>query len=334
MTGTLLQGHDVVLLDLDGTVYRGGELVPSARESIEDVRAQGVKVRFVTNNAAKPPQAVADHLTGLGLPAEPVEVSTSAQAGAAVLAEKLPSGSKVLVVGTSGLVSEVDAVGLVPVREVADEPVAVVQGHSPETGWPNLAEACLAIRGGALWVACNNDVTLPSERGKLPGNGSMVAALKAATGQTPLVAGKPERPLLDRATASAGASKPLMVGDRLDTDIEGAVHAGIGSLMVLTGVHTPADLLAARPEQRPQHVAADLAALHQPAAESLITDQPGWKVLIDDAGIELGSNSGEDGELSALRALCAAWWQRSSGSVAVRAADAHADAVLRRLALS
>ncbi|GAA2789420.1 HAD-IIA family hydrolase [Saccharopolyspora taberi] len=333
MTGTLLQGHDVVLLDLDGTVYRGGALVPSARESIEAVRAQGIKVRFVTNNASKLPGAVADHLTGLGLPAEPVEVSTSAQAGAAVLAERLPAGARVLVVGSSALKSEVDAVGLVPVDELTEEPAAVVQGHSPDTAWKNLAEACLAIRGGALWVACNEDVTLPTERGELPGNGAMVAALKAATGRLPLVAGKPERPLLDEATASAGASKPLMVGDRLDTDIEGAVRAGMGSLMVLTGVHTPGDLLAAAPEQRPQHVSADLGALHRPSAESFITEQPGWKVRVDDSGVELGANSGDDDVLSALRAVCSAWWRHGSGPVAVRAADARADAALQELGL-
>ncbi|QUH04335.1 HAD-IIA family hydrolase [Saccharopolyspora erythraea] len=333
MSETLLDGHDVVLLDLDGTVYRGGELVPSAAGSVQYVRGRGVKVRFVTNNAAKSPQAVADHLVQLGLPTEPVEVSTSSQAGAAVLADSLPTGAKVLVVGTAALESEVDKVGLVPVREVAEEPVAVVQGHSPDTAWKNLAEACLAIRAGALWVACNEDVTLPTERGELPGNGAMVAALKAATGQSPTVAGKPERPLLDNAVASAGGTRALMVGDRLDTDIAGAVRAGMTSLMVLTGVHTPADLLAAGPDKRPDHVAADLSALHRPGAESAIAEQPEWKVRVDDTGLELASNSGKDDPLGALRTMCAVRWRQGSGAVVVRGADPHADSALRTLGL-
>ena len=202
MTGTLLADHDAVLLDLDGTVYRGGQLAPGADEAIAGVREAGVLARFVTNNASKPAQAVADHIRDLGLEADADEVSTSAQAGAALLAAQLPAGAKVLVVGSESLAGEIDNLGLVPVRRVDEEPVAVVQGHSPDTGWWNLAEACLAIRGGATWVACNSDLTLPTERGQLPGNGAMVTALRAATGAEPQVAGKPERPLLDRAVDS------------------------------------------------------------------------------------------------------------------------------------
>ncbi|GAA0518657.1 HAD-IIA family hydrolase [Saccharopolyspora thermophila] len=335
MSATLLDGHDVVLFDLDGTVYRGGELVPGALEAIREVHRRGVTVRYVTNNASKSDSSVAEHLTGLGLTAAPTEVSTSAQAGAAVLAAQLPPGSRVLVVGAPALVSEVDRVGLVPVRDLADDPVAVVQGHSTETAWRNLAEACLAIRGGALWVACNSDRTLPTERGEVPGNGAMVAALQAATGQEPVVAGKPERPLLDRAVSSAGAQAPLMVGDRLDTDIAGAVHAGMPSLMVLTGVSTAADLLAATPDQRPDHVAADLRALHRPAAESAIAEQPGWKVRVDGDALELSTQPGEAGDaLAALRTLCAAWWPTAAGPVAVRGVDERAQDALRHLGLA
>lgn len=228
MSATLLERHDVVLLDLDGTVYRGGELIDSAGASIRQVRRHSVALRYVTNNASSPAEAVAERLAGMGLPTEPFEVSTSAQAAAAVLAENVPAGSKVLVVGTEALASEVRARGLVPVSSRGEGPDAVVQGHSPETGWQRLAEACLAIRDGALWIACNGDVTLPSERGELPGNGAMVAALRAATGTEPRFAGKPRRPLLDRAVSSANGRAPLVVGDRLDTDIAGAVNAEIG----------------------------------------------------------------------------------------------------------
>ncbi|RRO18782.1 HAD-IIA family hydrolase [Saccharopolyspora rhizosphaerae] len=329
MSGTLLDDHDVVLFDLDGTVYRGGELVPGALEAIQQAHRRGVAVRYVTNNASKPDQAVVDHLVGLGLEAERSEVSTSAQAGAAMLAEKLPAGSRVLVVGSAALESEVDRLGLVPVSGFADEPVAVVQGLSDELTYRAFAEACLAVRDGALWVACNADRTLPTERGLLPGNGALVELLRAATDQDPLVAGKPERPLLDRAVASAGGSRPLMIGDRLDTDIAGAVKAGMPSLMVLTGVNTPRHLLEARPEDRPGHVAADLRGLHAPKSEVAIGEQPAWSVTVGDR-LDLSSR-GEGDALGALRALCTAWWSTGSGPVQVEGTDDAARAALRTL---
>ncbi len=185
----LLDAYDGVLLDLDGTVYRGPEPVPGAVSSVARVRRAGRAVAFVTNNAARGPAEVSAQLVSLGFDAEPDHVVTSAQAGAALLAERLPGGAAVGVVGTGTLAEEVRAVGLTAVRTVEDGPVAVVQGHSPDTGWRDLAEACLAVRAGALWVACNVDPTLPTDRGELPGNGSMVAALRAATGLEPLVAG-------------------------------------------------------------------------------------------------------------------------------------------------
>lgn len=334
MTGTLLADHDVVLLDLDGTVYRGGQLAPGADEAITAVREAGVQARFVTNNASKPAQAVVDHLRSLGLQAEVSEMSTSSQAGAALLAAQLPPDAKVLVVGSDSLADEVEHVGLVPVRRVEDEPAAVVQGHSPETGWWNLAEACLAIRSGAIWVACNADVTLPTERGQLPGNGSMVAALRAATGAAPQVAGKPERPLLDRAVGSAAGRRPLMIGDRLDTDIAGAVQCGMPSLMVLTGVGTPADALFAPPELRPQYIADDMRALQRPISESVVGAHGSWKVRVGEQSLELSADSpAGDDRLAALRALCAAWWAAGSGRIAVQAGDSEASRALGELGL-
>lgn len=336
MTGSLLDEHDVVLLDLDGTVYLGGDLLPGAGEAIAAVHRQGIDLRYVTNNASKTPQEVADHLRKLGLPARVIEISTSAQAGAALLAEHVPSAAHVLVIGSEALASEVDKVGLKPVRRNDEEPVAVVQGHSPDTAWNNLAEGCLAIRDGALWVATNVDVTLPTDRGEVPGNGAMVAALKAATGREPIVAGKPERPLLDSAVTSAGGRAPLMVGDRLDTDIGGAVNAGIPALLVLTGAAKPKDLLAAAPEFRPKHVAADLLALRRPASETAIRAHPAWKVEVRESALELSAvpASATDGMVDALRALCAAWWSAGSGVVEVQATDPQAAEALRRLSLA
>src|SRR6185312_17167359 len=145
------------------------------------------------------------------------------------------------------LAAEVKNVGLEPVRLWSDEPRAVVQGHSPETAWADLAEAALAIRAGATWVAANVDRTLPSERGLLPGNGSMVAALRTATDRDPQVAGKPAPTLLNDALARGEFRSPIVVGDRLDTDIAGATAADLPSLLVLTGVSTAADMVHAIP---------------------------------------------------------------------------------------
>ena len=197
----------------------------------------------------------------MGVPAEPDDVLTSPQAAAVMLTDRHPAGTRVLVIGAPWLVESVTLAGLVPVRLAADEPAAVVQGHSPETGWRELAEACIALRAGADWVACNVDSTLPTDRGLLPGNGAMVAALVAATGLQPRVAGKPERPLLDAAIRLVDSQRPLVVGDRLDTDIACAVAAGSPSLLVFTGVSTTADLLAAVPAQRPTYLAFDLRGL-------------------------------------------------------------------------
>ena len=184
--GTLAQEHDCLLLDLDGTVFRGHELTEGAAESLEKTPGRTL---FVTNNASRSAGEVAAHLQDLGLQATDDDVVTSAQSAAHVLANQLAPESRVLVVGTESLAAEIAAVGLKPVRLFDDEPDAVVQGHSPDTAWANLAEAALAIRSGAVWVAANVDATLPTERGLLPGNGSMVAALKAATDADPQVAG-------------------------------------------------------------------------------------------------------------------------------------------------
>ncbi|TDV36624.1 HAD-IIA family hydrolase [Actinophytocola oryzae] len=258
---TLLDDYDALLFDLDGTIYRGEEVVPGADRAVEAARAQQVKVRFVTNNASRGPDEVAEHLTRIGIRSTPEEVSTSSQAAAAVLAEKLQPGATVLVVGSDALVHEVELKNLATTRLHDDSVQAVVQGLSKDVGWRDLAEATVAIRGGALWVACNVDPTLPTERGPLPGNGSLVAALRTATGSEPVVAGKPATPLMDEAQRSADAERPLVVGDRMDTDIAGAVNAGLDSLLVFSGVSTPQELLDATEDLRPTYVGLDVAAV-------------------------------------------------------------------------
>lgn len=328
---TLAQQHDCLLLDLDGTVFRGHEPTEGAIDSLD--RADTRKL-FVTNNASRAAEEVAEHLRELGFTATADDVVTSAQSAAGLLAQQLPAGAKVLVVGTEALAAEVATAGLVPVRLFSDEPVAVVQGHSTTTDWPILAEAALAIRAGALWVAANVDRTLPTERGLLPGNGAMVAALKAATEAKPQVAGKPAPALMRDALARGVFHSPLVVGDRLDTDIEGANVADLPSLMVLTGVNNAADAIHACPEQRPTFIGADLRDLHADAECLAVAAHSAWHIEVGDGAVTVsgtGADPGGDG-LSAVRATARAVWDAATDgrSVKVIAGDHIARAALER----
>jgi HAD superfamily hydrolase (TIGR01450 family) len=303
---TLAQEHDCLLLDLDGTVFRGDQPTPGSVDTLATIEARTL---FVTNNASRGPGQVAQHLTAMGFAAKAADVVTSAQSAARLLAAQLPAGSMVLVIGTESLATEVRNVGLRPVRQFSDDPVAVVQGHSPETGWADLAEAALAIRAGALWVAANVDRTLPSERGLLPGNGSMVAALRTATDQEPQVAGKPAPTLLNDALARGEFRSPLVVGDRLDTDIAGANAARLPSLLVLTGVSTAAEMVYAVAEERPNYVAADLRSLYDSAGTLRIAPHPGWRIEIGPGAVTVHS-TGQDTQdpLTVVRATASAVW--------------------------
>ncbi|MGW5076844.1 HAD-IIA family hydrolase [Rhodococcus sp. NPDC004095] len=304
---TLRERHDVLLLDLDGTVYAGPHAIPGAREAL--VVDGGPRLFYVTNNASRSPAQVAGHLNELGFPATESEVVTSSQSAARLLADRVPPGSPVLVVGTEALADEVRVVGLHPVRSFDDAPVAVVQGHSPDTGWRMLAEATLAVRAGAYWVATNVDTTLPTERGLCLGNGSMVAAVRTATGCEPDVAGKPARPLMDDAVRRSAAGRPLVVGDRIDTDIAGANAAGLDSLLVLTGVSTPLDLVTAPPSQRPTYLAYSLASLDEAPESLAIAPHPHVSVSLDGATLTVRTDpSASVEEATVLRAALAAAW--------------------------
>jgi glycerol 3-phosphatase-2 len=210
-----------------------------------------------------------------------------------------------------------------------------VQGFGPDVGWRILAEAALAVRAGATWIATNTDRTLPSPRGPLPGNGSLVAVLRTALNRDPdVVVGKPQPALFTTAASQSGAQRPLTVGDRLDTDIEGAVRAGQDSLLVLTGVSRPADLLAAPEHQRPTYVAADLSALFGPADAARIstTDAAGSNAGGSDGGRPGGWRLERDGTavvldgagdpVDALRLLCPAVWAGAEPRAASDAARA------------
>ncbi|HUC60092.1 MAG TPA: HAD-IIA family hydrolase [Streptosporangiaceae bacterium] len=312
-------GYDVALLDLDGVVYTGHGAVPGAVPALAAARAAGMRLAFVTNNASRTPSAVAAHLTRLGVPATSDDVVTSAQAAATLIASKVPPGSAVLVAGATGLRMALRARGLRPVSVAADKPAAVVQGFNPEIGYGQLAEAAIAVRNGALFVASNADLTIPSPRGLQPGNGSMIQVIVSATGVAPEVAGKPEPPLHREAVERTGAKRPLVVGDRLDTDIEGAFRGGADSLLVLTGVSTPRETVLAPPSQRPTYISGDLSGLLQD--QPVISELPGstserswggWTASRPSPGdpIEL---AGYGDPVDGLRALCALAW--SAGQV-------------------
>lgn len=330
---TLAQHYDCLLIDLDGTVFRGRQATEGAVESLAEVTGRKL---FVTNNASRSAEEVATHLRELGFQATGTDVVTSAQSAARVLADQLPPGSPVLIVGTDALADEVAAVGLRAVRRWDDQPVAVVQGLSTTVGWPELAEAALAIRAGALWVAANVDPTLPTERGLLPGNGSLVAALRTATGAEPQVAGKPGPQLMADAVARGECRTPLVIGDRLDTDIEGANAAGLPSLMVLSGVNSARDAVFAQPRQRPTYLGRDLRCLHQDGDLLVIGSQPGWRVDVTDAALTVSAVGDTDGDdLSVVRAVARAVWDAHSDGrpVRIEAGDQAARDALRRWSL-
>lgn len=257
----LARRYDTALLDLDGVVYRGADAVPHAVAALLAAAELGMRLTYVTNNASRTPHAVADHLVRLGLPATAEDVVTAAQAVARMIAEEVPAGSKVLMVGGEGLrVALVDR-GLVPVDSADENPAAAVQGYRPDTSWQDLAEIAYAVQRGVPWFAANTDLTMPTARGIAPGNGALVTAVSKACGGWPRIAGKPEIALHRETMLRTGAKHPLVVGDRLDTDIEGANRAGVDSLLVLTGVTNRADAEAAEGVYKPTYIADDLRAL-------------------------------------------------------------------------
>lgn len=319
----MIASYDAILLDLDGVVYRGAGPVPHAAQTVATVRDLGKRIAFVTNNASRVPQAVAAHLAALGIPAESEDVVTSAQAAAHVLADLVPAGAAVLVIGGEGLETALEERRLRPVWSLADSPAAVVQGYAPDVDWRQLAEGSYAIQRGLPWIASNADMTIPTDRGIAPGNGAFVAAVRAATGTEPVVAGKPELPLHREAVLRTGATHPLVVGDRLDTDIVAANRAGADSLLVLTGVTTPAALVAAEPEQRPTYVAADLRAMLAPyprvTADGASYTCGDWTVGASDGQLKV---RGAGDPLDGVRALCAAAWSASSPYSSAEVAEA------------
>ncbi|QIG45933.1 HAD-IIA family hydrolase [Nocardioides anomalus] len=300
------------MLDLDGVVYVGQDAVPGAPEHLEAARGAGMRIAFITNNASRPPEAVAEHLRDLGVTADADDVVTSAQAAARVLLDRLGEGASVAVLGAGGLTEAVTAAGLRPVG-VRDEAGAVVTGYGPDVPWRDIMRAAVRIRDGLWWVASNTDMTIPTPFGLAPGHGVQVELLRRFAGVDPVVAGKPARPLLDETVRRCGGERPLMVGDRLDTDIAGARAASLDSLLVLTGVTGLPELVAARAEERPTYVAADLGGLTSAHAAPETKDGEvglgGWTARVADGALAVAGDGGADD-----------WWR-----VVAEAAWAHLD---------
>lgn len=323
----IIDAYDAALFDLDGVVYLGPAPVPGAADGLKRLRDRGVRIGFVTNNAARPPETVAEHLRELGIEAETDDVVTSAQAGARLLAERFGPGARVLVVGGTGVWVALAESGLVGVRSADDGPVAVIQGYGADLTWEQLNEAAIAIQRGAYWLATNTDPTRPTDRGIVPGNGAAVAAVRTAVAVEPEVAGKPYPPLITETLRRLGAERAIFVGDRFDTDIAGAVNVGLDSLFVLSGSCGVADLLAAGPGERPTHLGFDLNALLDPPR---IVDQDDDRATcgritarLRDGAITLETPPGDPAEeLDALTALATLAWSAADRGVPANTAEA------------
>jgi HAD superfamily hydrolase (TIGR01450 family) len=271
----LAAGYRGIVLDLDGVVYLGEEVVPAAPAALERVRGLGVRLAFVTNNSFRPPELVAEKLGRLGVKAAAEEVRTSAQATVHLLGgEDGLRGTRVLVVGGPGLRQALEDAGarLLDVAGWRQAEVVAV-GFDPDLTYDRVKAAALAIRAGARFVGSNPDTTLPMPEGFWPGAGATLAMLRAATGVRPEVAGKPERALFETAAAAIGPGPYLMVGDRADTDLDGAHRLGWATALVLSGVVTAADLpdLAIAPD----HLLADVGGLLDPPGPRIRQATPG-----------------------------------------------------------
>jgi HAD superfamily hydrolase (TIGR01450 family) len=311
----LCRAYDLAMLDLDGVVYVGRDAIPGAPDHLADARAAGLRLAFITNNASRPPGEVARHLRELGVAATADDVVTSAQAAARLALERFGAGARIACLGADGLREALAHEGLVPVG-ADDQAVAVVTGYGPEVRWSEIMRAAVRIRDGLPWVASNTDMTFPTTFGVAPGHGVQVEMLRRFTGVDPQVAGKPARPLLDETVRRVGGERPLMVGDRLDTDIEGAQHAGLDSLLVLTGVTGLAELVGARPDLRPTYLAPDLAGLLVAHRAPEAADQGfalgGWRARARDGRLDVDGD-GDAGDWWRVVAAAAWSWLDETG---------------------
>jgi HAD superfamily hydrolase (TIGR01450 family) len=307
--GPLLESYDLAMFDLDGVVYVSGAAIDGVADRLRRVRAAGIHLAFVTNNASRTPEKVAANLVRLGIDADAADVVTSAQAAARVVRERFGRGAHVLLLGGPGLESALAEADLVAVVEPTADVVAVVSGYGPDVLWKDVMRAATLVRDGLPYIASNGDLTIPTDYGLAPGHGVLVKAIADYAGVEPVVAGKPQRPLLDETVRRIGGERPLMVGDRLDTDIEGANVVGVDSLLVMTGVTHLGELVAATPELRPSFVAADTEGLFEahevPEASDGTVSLGGWSGRVVDGRLAV---EGAGGASDFWRVVAVAGW--------------------------
>lgn len=255
----LLDNIQHLIIDMDGVLYRGDEAIPGTKEFIEFLRTQGIGFTLATNNATKTQQQFVDKLAGMGVSVYPEEILTSSLATASYLASIAPMGTRVFVVGQDGLRLALHEAGFDLVEKEAEY---VVVGMDFTICYERLKDAALQIRAGARFIGTNPDRTFPSELGIVPGAGSLLAFLKAATGMSPTIIGKPETAMMEQALAQMGAQSATtaVLGDRLETDILAGQRAALCTLLVLSGVTDRA--LLAESTIQPDLVFGDVGHLH------------------------------------------------------------------------
>jgi glycerol-1-phosphatase len=259
VSATVFERHDALLVDLDGVVYRGDQATPGAADVLERVRRTGRRVVFLTNNSSRTPDEVAQKLRRLGIPAAPGEVVTSALATAAMLRREGSDGPRTaFVVGGRGIREALEGIGIRLVDAPADRTDLVVIGWDPTSTYDVLRTAGLLVQRGARLIGTNADGSYPAPDGLWPGAGALLAAVVATTSAAPTIAGKPAAPMFEAAADLARASDPLVIGDRLDTDIAGADRMGWDSMLVLTGASRRRDLAFA--PVLPTYVGGSIAA--------------------------------------------------------------------------
>jgi HAD superfamily hydrolase (TIGR01457 family) len=238
----LADPYDAILLDLDGVLYRWPEPIPGASDAVRTLRRAGKGIAFVTNNSSRTPEQVAERLGEAGVDADPGEVVTSALATATILGER--GIATAFVIGEDGLREALAGVGIRLVDARGDGPVdVVVVGFDRSADYAKLRDASVLVEDGAALIASNPDPSFPAPGGEAwPGAGALLAAVETTTDVGAEVVGKPEAPIFGRALEQAGGGRPLVVGDRLDTDIAGAARLGWDSALVLTGSSTREDV--------------------------------------------------------------------------------------------
>ncbi|WP_026567900.1 TIGR01457 family HAD-type hydrolase [Bacillus sp. UNC41MFS5] len=231
-----MKNYKGYLIDLDGTMYKGSDRIEAASDFVKKLRDQQIPYLFVTNNSSRTPAQVADKLTQFDIPAEEKQVFTTSQATANYIYER-KKDARIYVIGEEGIRTAIEEKGL---KFAGEDAEFVVVGIDRDISYEKLTVACLAVRNGATFISTNGDIAIPTERGLVPGNGSLTSVITVSTQTNPIFIGKPEAIIMEQALKVLGTPKEetLMVGDYYDTDILAGMNAGMDTLLVHTGVTT------------------------------------------------------------------------------------------------